>query len=106
LLLFVLENLMKTAIRMSVVALAALGAVGAFAQVGDRWEPATPVTTNLSRAEVQSQAAQAVKEQIARGFINESGNYVTPAADAGVKSREDVRAGRGDLVNDPLYTRA
>lgn len=99
---------MKTAIRMTVVALAAVGAVGAFAQVGDRWEPATPVTTNLSRAEVQNQAAQAVKEQIARGFINESGNYVTPAADANtsVKSREDMRAGRADLVNDPLYTRA
>jgi hypothetical protein len=86
---------MKTTVRMTVAALAAVGAVSVFAQVGDRWEPNVPaVTTNLSRAEVQAAAAQATKERVARGenerdHFMAGSNDVAPTASL---SREEVRA--------------
>jgi Zn-dependent protease with chaperone function len=98
---FIQEKVMKSAIRTSVVALAAMGFVSAFAQQSDyvqdrRAAAANPqVVSTLTRAQVQAEAAQAQAEKRQRGYLDENDIYLRPSwmnKPVSTLSREAVRA--------------
>jgi Domain of unknown function (DUF4148) len=89
---------MKTT-RIAALALIATAAVGfnAYADSGDNYQPETAqkFVSTLSRAEVQTEAVKATRDNIKRGFNAETGEYLisAPAQVTGsALTREAVRA--------------